>query len=104
MLDCHRCDALAIIGWDNKLCFILDLSSQAFCRNEMQEELREDSLDKHFVFEYLVCKSHIREKLSKFSQLSFCQILFFSEPNSFMHMFNIDSKRGTFKLRLSMVR
>ena len=30
-------------------------------------------------------------KLSKFSQLSFCQKIFFSEPNSFMfmHMFNV---------------
>ena len=51
LLDCHRCDALLIIGWDNKLCFILDLSSQAFCRNEMQDELREDRSDKHFVYE-----------------------------------------------------
>ena len=36
----------------------------------------------------MLYKSPIREKLSKFSQLSFCQIIF-SEPNSFMHMFNV---------------
>ena len=33
----------------------------------------------------------IKEKLSKFSQMSFCQKLFFSEPNSFMHMFNVST-------------
>ena len=38
------------------------------------------------------CTKHlIREKLSKFSQLSFCQKLFFSSPNSFMHMFNVST-------------
>ena len=36
-------------------------------------------------------KRTIREKLSKFSYLSFCQKLFFSEPNSFMHMFNVST-------------
>ena len=36
-------------------------------------------------------KNLIREKLSKFSQLSFCQKLFFSEPNSFMNMFNVST-------------
>ena len=33
-----------------------------------------------------IYKSLIRETLFKFPQLSFCQKLFFSEPNSFMHM------------------
>ena len=35
--------------------------------------------------------SLIRGKLSKFSQLSFCEKLFFSETNSFMHMFNVST-------------
>ena len=38
-----------------------------------------------------IYKHLIREKLSKFSQLSLCQKLFFSEPNSFMHMFNVST-------------
>ena len=32
---------------------------------------------------------YIRKILPKFSQLSLCQKLFFSEPNSFMLMFNV---------------
>ena len=41
-----------------------------------------------------IYKSHINEKLSKFSQLSFCQAVIlskniYSKPNSFMHMFNV---------------
>ena len=30
-------------------------------------------------------------KMSKFSLLSICQKLFFSKPNSFMHMFNVST-------------
>ena len=30
-------------------------------------------------------------KIVYFSQMSFCQKLFFSEPNSFMHMFNVST-------------
>ena len=34
LLECHRCDALVIIGWGNKLCFILNLSSQALAETK----------------------------------------------------------------------
>ena len=34
LLECHRCDALVIIGWDNKLCFIIDLAFQALAETK----------------------------------------------------------------------
>ena len=34
LLECHRFDALVIIGWGNKLCFILNLSSKALAETK----------------------------------------------------------------------
>ena len=46
-----------------------------------------------------VYKSLISIKLSKFSQLSFCQKLIFCELNSFIHMVNVSkSYRQSIKL------
>ena len=48
LLECHRCDALVIIGCDNKLWFILDLSSQALaetkCKTNLERIVRINTL------------------------------------------------------------
>ena len=49
LLECHRCDAPSD-DWVGQTLFYPRSVLPSSCRNEMQDELREDSSDKHFVY------------------------------------------------------